>query len=321
MLVTARARPLRARDGLQRDLGVGRARERQPARLRRAAGDLRAHRRRAARRRLARCRLRAAPRARADASSSPRSSSASACSPSARASTARAAGSTSARSSSSRPSSRSSRSSSGRPPISSRTAAAAHAQGARAAARAPRRSSSPCSCSSSRTSAPRSRSSLVVGAMLLVSGTRLPTARDRVRDRDRARRDRRVVVAVPPRPAAHVPRPVEGPDRRRPPERAGADQPRLRRDLRPRPRPGHREAPLPARGAHGHDVRRHRRGARPRRRARSSAGVLRLRLRGDPARDRAASDPFAKRLAAGITALVCGQAAINIAAVARRSRR
>jgi cell division protein FtsW (lipid II flippase) len=36
-------------------------------------------------------------------------------------------------------------------------------------------------------------------------------------------------------------------------------------------------------------------------------------LRGDPARDRL-SDPFAKRLAAGITALVCGQAAINMAA-------
>ena len=29
----------------------------------------------------------------------------------------------------------------------------------------------------------------------------------------------------------------------------------------------------------------------------------------------ACSDPFAKRLAAGITALVCGQAAINLAAV------
>src|SRR6478672_1280784 len=52
-------RPLRARDGLQRDLGLGRARRRQPARLRGAAGHLRVHRTRSAARRLA-------PRPRAD---------------------------------------------------------------------------------------------------------------------------------------------------------------------------------------------------------------------------------------------------------------
>ena len=43
--------------------------------------------------------------------------------------------------------------------------------------------------------------------------------------------------------------------------------------------------------------------------------LRRLRLRGLADRARAARDPFGKRLAAGLTALVCGQAAINLAAV------
>ena len=78
---------------------------------------------------------------------------------------------------------------------------------------------------------------------------------------------------------------------------------------------GHRAALLPARGAHRHDVRGRRRAARPRRHhararrpsARSRYAGIRLAI--------ACRDPFAKRLAAGITALVCGQAAINMAAV------
>ena len=47
-------RSLRPRDGVQRDLGFRRARQRQPARLRRAAGRVRNHRGRAARRHLPR---------------------------------------------------------------------------------------------------------------------------------------------------------------------------------------------------------------------------------------------------------------------------
>ena len=136
---------------------------------------------------------------------------------------------------------------------------------------------------------------VMVGAMLLVSGTRLPTLAPAYGIVFALGSDRRVVVAVPARAAPHLPRPVEGPARRRPPERAGADQPRLRRHLRPRPRAGHRQDPLPPRGAHRHDLRRHRRGARPRRRCRSSSlAVLRLRLRRasgsrSPARIRSAS--------------------------------
>ena len=86
-------------------------------------------------------------------------------------------------------------------------------------------------------------------------------------------RDRRLELAVPARPPPHVPRSVGGPARRRPPERAGADQPRLRRRLRARSRAGDPEDPLPPRGAHGHDLRGHRRGARARRRRRCSSSA------------------------------------------------
>ena len=66
-----------------------------------------------------------------------------------------------------------------------------------------------------------------------------------------------------------------------------------------------------------HDGRRHRRGSSASSGCPRDHGVLRLRaMRGSGSRSRA-SDPFAKRLAAGITALVCGQAAINMAAVSR----
>ena len=78
---------------------------------------------------------------------------------------------------------------------------------------------------------------------------------------------------------------------------------------------GHPEGQLPAGGAHGHDLRRRRRGARAdrlgardRRRSRSFAWAgFRVALE--------CRDPFGKRLAAGITTLVCGQAAVNLAAV------
>ena len=55
---------------------------------------------------------------------------------------------------------------------------------------------------------------VMVGAMLLVAGTPLPTLADRVRRSSSAlARDRGLGVAVPPRAAARLPRPVEGPDR------------------------------------------------------------------------------------------------------------
>ena len=69
------------------------------------------------------------------------------------------------------------------------------AQGARAAGRVCSSSSSPCSSSSSRTSGRRSRSSLVVGAILLVSGMPLPTLAWPPTASCRARRHRCVDVA------------------------------------------------------------------------------------------------------------------------------
>src|SRR5213075_1559862 len=70
----------------------------------------------------------------------------------------------------------------------------------------------------------------------------------------------------------------------------------------------------PPGGAHGHDPRRDRRGARADRRHRGDRRVrtlayagLRIAL--------ACTDPFGKRLAAGLVALVSGQAVINLAAV------
>ena len=53
-------------------------------------------------------------------------------------------------------------------------------------------------------------------------------------------------------------------------------------------------APLPARGAHRHDLRRHRRAARPRRRDARADGVLRLRLRRASGSRSRCRDPFAK---------------------------
>ena len=76
----------------------------------------------------------------------------------------------------------------------------------------------------------------MVGAMLLVAGTPLPTLAAAYGIVFTPRDDRRVGVAVPARPPARLPRPVEGPDGQRAPERAGADQPRLGRRLRARPR-------------------------------------------------------------------------------------
>ena len=76
----------------------------------------------------------------------------------------------------------------------------------------------------------------------------------------------------------------------------------------------HRVAPVPSRRADRHDGRGHRRAVRTRGDALvfiafCAFGYAGIRIA------LACKDPFAKRLAAGATALVCGQAAINIAAV------
>ena len=82
---------------------------------------------------------------------------------------------------------------------------------------------------------------VMVGAMLLVSGTPLPTLATRVRDRRRrSPRSLPGSIAVPARAPPRLPRPVAGPAGRRLPERAGADQPRLGRRLRARARAGDR---------------------------------------------------------------------------------
>ena len=156
---------------------------------------------------------------------------------------------------------------------------------------------------------------VMVGAMLLVAGTPLPTLATAYGIVFGLAAIAVVGLAVPPRAPARLPRPVEGPAEQRPPERAGADQPRLRRDLRPRARRGRDQEPLPPRGAHRHDLRRDRRGARPRRRlARAARPTARSPTPASGSRSRC-KDPFGKRLAAGITALISGQAAINLAAV------
>ena len=229
-----RTRPLRARHGLQRDVGIGRARERQPARLSSSG-------RRSTPSSASRCSSSSrAPTSSGSArsrraSSSPRSSSASACSWSAQringarrwidvgplafqpSELAKLALVVWAAAYLSR-ASRRARSRSSRRPIGLLVASL---RGAR-----PRRAR-PRDRDHDRARRRRDAARL---------GHAAAAARDRVRDRLRARRDRRVVVAVPPRSSAHLPRPVEGPDRHRPPERAGADQPRLGRHLRPRPR-------------------------------------------------------------------------------------
>ncbi len=156
---------------------------------------------------------------------------------------------------------------------------------------------------------------VMVGAMLLVSGTRLPTLAAAYGIVITLGAIAAWTRAVPPRAPPQLPRPVAGPAEH------GFQTVQAMIGLGSggifgaRPRPGHREDPLPPRGAHRHDLRGHRRGARPRRRGHPLPGVLRLRLRRPAHRARAARIPFGKRLAAGITALVCGQAAINLAAV------
>ena len=69
------------------------------------------------------------------------------------------------------------------------------------------------------------------------------------------------------------------------PARAGDDLDGLGRLLRRRPRPERREDLLPARGAHGHDARGDRRGARPRRRRRGDRRLRALHVRGPEHRD------------------------------------
>src|SRR5437763_454270 len=90
-------------------------------------------------------------------------------------------------------------------------------------------------------------------------------ARRRGESRGRPGPGRDLDRAVPPRARLQLPPSVA----RRPghglPDRPGHDRTRLRWSLRRRSRPGHPEGELPARGPHGHDLRCHRRGARPRR--------------------------------------------------------
>ena len=72
----------------------------------------------------------------------------------------------------------------------------------------------------------------------------------------------RAARALPPRAPDVVPRPVGARGRRGLPGRPGPDRARLRRALRPRPRPVGPEDLLPARGPHRLHPRGHRRGAR-----------------------------------------------------------
>ena len=97
-------------------------------------------------------------------------------------------------------------------------------------------------------------------------GRRRARARARRRARDRLcgghRRD--LVRAVPPRALLRVPPSVARRPGHRLPARAGDDLDGLRRHLRRRARPERRQDLLPPRGAHRHDARGDRRGARAR---------------------------------------------------------
>ena len=93
------------------------------------------------------------------------------------------------------------------------------------------------------------------------------------------------------------------------------DRDGLRRHLRRRARPGRAEDLLPARGAHRHDAREHRRGARADRRRPACSPRTSLFAYAGFRIALGCRDPFGKRLAAGLTVLVCGQAAVNIWAV------
>ena len=183
-------------------------------------------------------------------------------------STAPAAGSRSGRPCSSRPSSRSSRSRSGLPRYLSRRQAPrtlrelwrplglldVRVRGAARARARPRhddraRADADRACWSS-----RGRRCACSALAIAIAGGR------------RIRRD--LDQAVPPRALLRLPAPVARRGGHRLPDRAGADRDGLRRHLRRRARPGRPEDLLPARGAHRHDAREHRRGARPDRRHR-----------------------------------------------------
>ena len=104
-----------------------------------------------------------------------------------------------------------------------------------------------------------------------------------------ARRPRRDLVrAVPARAHLQLPRPLERPAGRRLPDRAGDDRARLGRHLRQGPRRGRAEDLLPPRGADGHDLRGHRRGARADRHDGRDRRVRRLRV-GRASRSRCAA--------------------------------
>ena len=109
--------------------------------------------------------------------------------------------------------------------------------------------------------------------------------------------------------------PWADPGSHRLPDHPVAGVARLGRLARRRPRRGHAEVGLPARGPHRLHLRHHRRGARPGRRLRSSSalfvalGVLGVRAAAQ------APDRFGLLLATGITTWFCVQAFVNIGAV------
>ena len=103
---------------------------------------------------------------------------------------------------------------------------------------------------------------LMVGGILVVSNVPAPAAPARRHALAPPRGGGDLHGAVPPRAFLQLPRPVAGPAGRRLPDRAGDHRHGLRRHHRRGPRPGDLEDLLPPRGAHGHDLRDRRRGAR-----------------------------------------------------------
>ena len=122
-------------------------------------------------------------------------------------------------------------------------------------------------------------------AILLVAGVPDPAARDRVDSRAGNGAARDLHRAVSARARVQLPRPVVGRAGRRLPDRAGDHRHRLGRRHRRRTGRGRREDLVPPGGAHGHDLRRHRRGARPHRRHARDLRVRGPRARGVPDRD------------------------------------
>ena len=256
----ARPRRLRDGDGVQRDLGLGDDRRREPDLLPEAAGDLRAPRARAARRR-APVELPVAAPHRARCSSWAASSCSWSRSSAARTSTAPAGGSTSAPRSfqpseiaklavvvwialylSKRPV----------PTHARRADEADRADGGRVLRARARRAR------------PRHRDRDLPRRRRDAAGRGRTGAAARRVGRDRLGRHggRDLVRAVPAHTLLQLRRPVARRAGGRLPDGAGDDRDRFGRRLRQGARRERRQGLLPPRGAHGHDLRDHRRGAR-----------------------------------------------------------